>query len=178
MFVIAAPCSPPICVVWYSNGPGLAWNCHPNNEPQNCWLLVVSSAGSRCARSRLASLPPRLSFAAMPPLVLRPSGSVRLIGSCPGAGPRGYFRTRDRRSRTRVTPGRACSACPDRALSVTSLDCPKEYAHTAVAACLGVAWKAGLASDRDRCAGAEPVHRIGPAGRLGEGWCRGHLALR
>ena len=35
MFVIAAPCSPPIWVVWYSNGPGFAWNCHPNKEPQN-----------------------------------------------------------------------------------------------------------------------------------------------
>src|SRR6266567_8343164 len=52
MFVIAAPCSPPICVVWYSNGPGLAWNCQPNKEPQNCWLLVVSSAGiSMCTIS-------------------------------------------------------------------------------------------------------------------------------
>src|SRR6516162_8241402 len=52
MFVIAAVRGPSIWLVWYSNGPGLAWNCHPNNEPQNCWLLVVSSAGiSMCTIS-------------------------------------------------------------------------------------------------------------------------------
>src|SRR5215469_14659286 len=34
MLVIAKPWSPPICVVWYSNGPGLAWYFHPNKEPQ------------------------------------------------------------------------------------------------------------------------------------------------
>jgi len=52
MLVIAAPCSPPICVVWYSNGPGFPWNCHPNRGPQNSWLLLVSSAGiSMCTIS-------------------------------------------------------------------------------------------------------------------------------
>jgi len=29
MFVIAAPCSPPICVVWYSNGPGVRLELPP-----------------------------------------------------------------------------------------------------------------------------------------------------
>src|SRR5215467_2497762 len=52
MLVIAAVRGPSIWLVWYSNGPGLAWNCHPNKEPQNCWLLVVSSAGiSMCTIS-------------------------------------------------------------------------------------------------------------------------------
>src|SRR5690242_5901671 len=96
MLVIAAPCSPLICVVWYSNGPGLAWNCHPNKEPQNCWLPVVSSAGiSMCTISpgTAASLIVVSADAAVSPDTARPG---KLIGRCPDAGPPGYFRTRDR----------------------------------------------------------------------------------
>src|SRR5215218_9438159 len=49
MLVIAAPAPPPICVMWYSDGPGYSWNCHPKREPQNSRLLAVSSAGiSKC----------------------------------------------------------------------------------------------------------------------------------
>jgi hypothetical protein len=97
MFVIAAPCSPPICVVWHSNGPGFAWNCHPNKDPQNCWLLLVSSAGiSMCTispgnaayslhRSRRCR---HKSF--------KSPGRVKPIGRRPDAGPPGYLHTRDR----------------------------------------------------------------------------------
>jgi len=53
-----------------------------------------------------------LSFAAMLSPALTPSGGVRLIGRCPDAGPPGYFRTRDRVWRARVTrrfPSRSAS---------------------------------------------------------------------
>src|SRR5437667_6432757 len=45
MFVIAAPAWSLIRVMWYSNGPGNASNCHPKSEPQNSRPLAVSSAG-------------------------------------------------------------------------------------------------------------------------------------
>src|SRR5262249_1106774 len=87
MFVIAAPCSPPICVVWYSNGPGLAWNCHPNKEPQNCWLLLVSSAGiSMWTISPGIAASPVSPCTAMPPSVVpRPAaGSSWAAARTPG----------------------------------------------------------------------------------------------
>src|SRR5919201_186670 len=49
MLVIAAPAWSLMRVMWYSNGPGKASNCHPNSEPQNWRPLAVSSAGiSKC----------------------------------------------------------------------------------------------------------------------------------
>src|SRR5215467_533679 len=110
MLVIAAPCSPPICVVWYSNGPGFAWNCHPNKDPQNCWLLVVSSAGiSMCTISpgTAASSVRRYRDAAA--VVLTPRGRGDLIGRCPDTGLPAYFRTRDRilRARSHGISGRS-----------------------------------------------------------------------
>src|SRR6266567_5836344 len=49
MLVIAAPAWSLILVMWYSNGPGNASNCHPKSEPQNSRPFAVSSAGiSKC----------------------------------------------------------------------------------------------------------------------------------
>src|SRR5215218_7751265 len=49
MFEIAAPAPPSICVMWYSDGPGKFWNCHPKREPQNSRAFAVSCAGiSKC----------------------------------------------------------------------------------------------------------------------------------
>src|SRR6266487_2682590 len=45
MLVIAAPAWSLILVMWYSNGPGNASNCHPKSEPQNSRPFAVSSAG-------------------------------------------------------------------------------------------------------------------------------------
>src|SRR5215831_14782289 len=114
MLVIAAPCSPPICVVWYSNGPGLAWNCHPNKQPQNCWLLLVSSAGISMwtISPGTAASPFRRSRAVPPSVVTRPAVG-KLVGRCPGAGLSGYFahaigddgRVATRRADTGQRPG-------------------------------------------------------------------------
>ncbi len=49
MFVMAAPARSPIRAMWYSDGPGNAWNCQPKSEPQNSRAFAVSSAGiSKC----------------------------------------------------------------------------------------------------------------------------------
>ncbi len=85
-------CGPSIWLVWYSNGPRLAWNCHPNSEPQNCWPLVVSSAGiSMCTISpgNAASLVCR-SRRCRRHCGGSP-GQVKLIGSWPATRPRNIF---------------------------------------------------------------------------------------
>src|SRR5947207_3895834 len=40
MFVTAAPCRSPICVMWYSDGPGNELNCHSKSEPQKLAALL------------------------------------------------------------------------------------------------------------------------------------------
>src|SRR5215212_3336633 len=52
MFVSAPPVVSLIRVMWYSDGPGNASNCHPKSDPQNSFALAVSSAGiSMCTIS-------------------------------------------------------------------------------------------------------------------------------
>src|SRR5436190_929013 len=52
MLVIAAPARSLIRVMWYSDGPGYAWNSHPKSGPQNWRAFSVSSAGiSMCTIS-------------------------------------------------------------------------------------------------------------------------------
>src|SRR5205809_874641 len=70
MFVTAAPCRSPICVMWYSDGPGNELNCHPKSEPQNSRLFSVSSAGiSMCTISPAISLSSRVRHGESAPAV-------------------------------------------------------------------------------------------------------------
>src|SRR5581483_8245323 len=72
MFVTAAPCWSPICVMWYSDGPGYDWNCHPKSEPQNSWDVPVSSAGISMWTICPAMRPPSRSRCDMGRTGLRP----------------------------------------------------------------------------------------------------------
>src|SRR5436190_23357351 len=70
MFVTAAPCRSPICVMWYSDGPGNELNCHSKSEPQNSRLFSVSSAGiSMCTISPAISLSSRVRHGESAPAV-------------------------------------------------------------------------------------------------------------
>src|SRR5450432_968515 len=93
MFVIAAPEFSLTRVMWYSDGPGNAWNCHPKSEPQNAWDFAVSSAGiSMCT--------------------IWPSMRVLLlfvVGGSPRASPQSLHQTRPLREthrfKTAAAPG-------------------------------------------------------------------------